>query len=187
MNALEQLIVSQDKPGNTIVIGDLNLDCNYDDGKAGDFESWHYLITDLDDTTTGATDCAYDRIIFNPDAFNEYVSRAVYQDILEFAARVLATQSFLTSDFEDCSARYSGPKRDIPDRSGSRPKQNVSLFISKRVRFSPLETCGEIKTDPRVNAVAQDGPAARPLASTALGGDLVPNPLADDLPLELRE
>ena len=135
MNALEQLIVSQDKPGNTIVIGDLNLDCNYDDGKAGDFESWHYLITDLDDTTTGATDCAYDRIIFNPDAFNEYVSRAVYQDILEFAARVLATQSFLTNASCGSGHAFSNGETDVSGRLHERLESMVVSSLRARSCF----------------------------------------------------
>src|SRR5262249_52347688 len=35
---------------------------------------------------------------------------------------------------------------------------------------------------PRVHVVAEDGPAARPLAFTARGSDLVTRALADDLP-----
>lgn len=61
-----------------MVLGDLNLDCSYDDGMNGDFEDWNYLIGDDEDTTSSSTDCAYDRIIINEDAYNEYGSDGIY-------------------------------------------------------------------------------------------------------------
>ena len=48
----------------TVVIGDLNADCDYYDREEGvHFDSWDWVIGDGEDTTTGRTDCAYDRIV----------------------------------------------------------------------------------------------------------------------------
>ena len=78
MNELENLVEDE---GNVIVIGDLNLDCTYDDGSNGDYEGWNYLIEDNDDTTVSSTDCAYDRIILNDDSFNEYSDHRIDDSI----------------------------------------------------------------------------------------------------------
>lgn len=51
--------VYQDK--DIFILGDLNGDCVYYDG--GELKDYAWLITDDEDTTTGNTDCAYDRII----------------------------------------------------------------------------------------------------------------------------
>ncbi|MBR9702385.1 hypothetical protein GOV13_05690 [Candidatus Pacearchaeota archaeon] len=75
MNYLEDL--AKDR-GDLIILGDLNLDCNYDDGSAGDFESWNYLITDNDDTTSSSTNCAYDRIILNNNAYEDYAIHGIH-------------------------------------------------------------------------------------------------------------
>lgn len=51
---------------NIIILGDLNADCRYyNPGKETEFDSWIWLIEDEEDTTVGATHCAYDRIIIN--------------------------------------------------------------------------------------------------------------------------
>ena len=78
MNALEDLV--EDK-GNVIIIGDLNLDCNYDDGMNGDFEDWNYLINDGEDTTVSSTDCAYDRIILNSELDKMLVNYGIDKSI----------------------------------------------------------------------------------------------------------
>jgi len=78
MDELESLV---EDDGNVIVIGDLNLDCSYDDGMDGDFEDWNYLISDNEDTTVSSTDCAYDRIILNDDSFNEYSDHGIDNSI----------------------------------------------------------------------------------------------------------
>lgn len=78
MNELENLVNDE---GNVIVIGDLNLDCSYDDGSNGDFEEWNYLIEDDEDTTVSSTDCAYDRIIMNDDSFDEYSDHGIDNSI----------------------------------------------------------------------------------------------------------
>mgnify|MGYP001384057863 CR=1 FL=1 len=67
LNHLENLIENASEP--TIIIGDLNADCSYfNREKSQLFESWNWLIGDEEDTTTGKTDCAYDRIIINSPA-----------------------------------------------------------------------------------------------------------------------
>lgn len=48
--------------GGAILIGDLNADCDYY-SRGDDFVDWDWWISDEADTTTGATDCAYDRVI----------------------------------------------------------------------------------------------------------------------------
>jgi hypothetical protein len=49
---------------HTAVIGDLNADCSYyDNSKEKEFENWHWIIDDNEDTTSGNSNCAYDRII----------------------------------------------------------------------------------------------------------------------------
>lgn len=58
---LEKLIPYQ--PG-TMIIGDLNADCDYyNPEKEFIFKGWDWLIKDIDDTTVGASNCAYDRIL----------------------------------------------------------------------------------------------------------------------------
>lgn len=68
--------------GNVMVLGDLNLDCKYDDGSNGNFENWNYVIKDEDDTTTSTTtNCAYDRIILNDNMSEEYVKHNIDKTI----------------------------------------------------------------------------------------------------------
>jgi endonuclease/exonuclease/phosphatase family metal-dependent hydrolase len=66
--------------GNVIVLGDLNADCSYyDNKKEKEFDSWKWAISDWQDTTSSSTDCAYDRIILNSDASEEYKSAGIYR------------------------------------------------------------------------------------------------------------
>jgi hypothetical protein len=49
---------------NTIIIGDLNADCDYYNTKQTKlFKEWEWLIPDDADTTVSSNNCAYDRII----------------------------------------------------------------------------------------------------------------------------
>jgi len=76
LDYLEKLI--EDK-NNIIILGDLNADCTYYDNSAqDDFDSWHWVIKDNEDTTVGKSDCAYDRIIFNDNAYEEYYQHGIY-------------------------------------------------------------------------------------------------------------
>lgn len=76
---LEKVVENQ---GNTIVLGDLNADCSYYNASdADDFDSWHWIINDDEDTTSSPTNCAYDRIILNEDAYKEYVNGGIYNQI----------------------------------------------------------------------------------------------------------
>lgn len=79
MDYLEEVVKTN---RNVMVLGDLNLDCSYDDGSAGDFEDWNYLINDNEDTTVSQTDCAYDRIIVNDDLNEEVVESGIYTEII---------------------------------------------------------------------------------------------------------
>jgi len=58
--------------GDVIVLGDLNADCRYYDTPPSHFTNWNWIIPDSADTTTSATDCAYDRIITNFDQLLGY-------------------------------------------------------------------------------------------------------------------
>ncbi len=50
--------------GYTLVNGDLNADCNYyNNAVENEFEKWSWIINDNEDTTSGDSNCAYDRII----------------------------------------------------------------------------------------------------------------------------
>lgn len=75
LSALEELVVNE---GNTIILGDLNADCDYYNArKKKEFGAWHWIIRDEDDTTVGKTSCAYDRILLNDDAFEEYGKKGI--------------------------------------------------------------------------------------------------------------
>ena len=67
---LDELIGNPSTP--TVVLGDLNADCNYYHNTGYDFANWTWVIGEDADTTVGLTNCAYDRIIVNP-ALDEYV------------------------------------------------------------------------------------------------------------------
>jgi deoxyribonuclease-1-like protein len=66
--------------GNVIIIGDLNADCGYYSQR---FEpefgtGWHWVIPNTARTNMGQTPCAYDRAIFNDDAYYEFINYGVY-------------------------------------------------------------------------------------------------------------
>jgi len=66
--------------GNVLILGDLNADCSYyNNGEQTEFDSWNWLITDNQDTTSGNSNCAYDRILLNSDANAEYKSYGIYK------------------------------------------------------------------------------------------------------------
>lgn len=78
MNYLEDVVADS---GNVILLGDLNADCAYyNNKKETEFDSWNWLINDGGDTTTSASYCAYDRIILNDDAHDEYRAYGVYKN-----------------------------------------------------------------------------------------------------------
>lgn len=74
---LEEIVSTE---GNRMVLGDLNADCSYYDPSKKEFDDWKWIIGDEEDTTSSATDCAYDRIILNSDAYQEYVSYGVFRE-----------------------------------------------------------------------------------------------------------
>jgi len=66
--------------GNVIILGDLNADCTYyNNAKQTEFDSWRWIIADSEDTTSGNSNCAYDRIILNSDDYAEYKSDGIYK------------------------------------------------------------------------------------------------------------
>lgn len=77
LDFLEDVVVDS---GNIILLGDLNADCTYyNNEKQTEFDSWHWLIKDNEDTTSSNSNCAYDRIILNSDAYEEYKSDGIYK------------------------------------------------------------------------------------------------------------
>lgn len=75
--ALETIVSTN---GSSVVLGDLNADCNYYNNSANnELDSWHWVITDEQDTTSKKTDCAYDRIILNEDAYKNYSTSGVFK------------------------------------------------------------------------------------------------------------
>jgi deoxyribonuclease-1-like protein len=75
LSKLEELV--QDPKENTLILGDLNADCSY--YKGGSFLNWHWTIGDAIDTTSGPSDCTYDRIILNDNAYDEFIDSGVYK------------------------------------------------------------------------------------------------------------
>lgn len=81
MNYLEDVVLSE---SNVMVLGDLNADCSYyNPSSEDDFDSWHWIIEDSEDTTVSSTDCAYDRIILNDDAYEEYSGSGIFRGGIE--------------------------------------------------------------------------------------------------------
>ncbi len=65
--------------GNVLILGDLNADCSYyNNEKQTEFDNWNWIIKDDADTTSSATNCAYDRIMLNDDSYEEYVDDGIY-------------------------------------------------------------------------------------------------------------
>lgn len=71
LNYLESIV---SESGNMIILGDLNADCSYYNPSAEkEFDDWNWIITDTRDTLVSqTTDCAYDRIILNGEAYSEF-------------------------------------------------------------------------------------------------------------------
>jgi hypothetical protein len=75
---LEHLVDSEMSKRNIIILGDLNADCYYYDVySASEFKDWKWLIENAADTTSGDSNCAYDRIIMNDDVHNEYLQSGI--------------------------------------------------------------------------------------------------------------
>lgn len=65
-NELTNLQTIAENDGDEIILGDFNSDCSYfEHASSGVFNTWTWVIGDEKDTTSGSSDCAYDRIIMN--------------------------------------------------------------------------------------------------------------------------
>lgn len=80
LGALEKDMASFDSADH-IVMGDLNADCAYYRAPHSDFTGWMWAIPDDEDTTVKASNCAYDRIIINKGAENNYVSYGIMRNV----------------------------------------------------------------------------------------------------------
>jgi len=77
LNYLEDIV---SETGNVLILGDLNADCfYYNNEEQIEFDDWNWLIKDDEDTTSSNSDCAYDRIILNDDAYEEYAHDGIYK------------------------------------------------------------------------------------------------------------
>ena len=75
LHNLENMI---NNTGNVIVIGDLNAAClYYTPDQDSSFDTWFWAIRDDQRTNLAAEGCAYDRILLNADAAQEYVAATV--------------------------------------------------------------------------------------------------------------
>lgn len=74
----------RDSNEDTILLGDLNADCKYyDRNSEQDFNAWAWAVPDAEDTTVAKTDCAYDRIILNKGAEDNFEKHGVMSDVKE--------------------------------------------------------------------------------------------------------
>ncbi len=66
----------------TLILGDLNSDCSYyDNSEETEFEDWNWIIKDTDDTTSGQSNCAYDRIILSNDLNKKFIRYDIDKDV----------------------------------------------------------------------------------------------------------
>ncbi|MEI7718836.1 MAG: endonuclease/exonuclease/phosphatase family protein [archaeon] len=73
--SLEEIVSTN---GNSVILGDLNASGSYYNPTVNtELDSWKWVIKDSEDTTVSKTDCAYDRIIMNNDAYQEYSTSGV--------------------------------------------------------------------------------------------------------------
>ena len=74
-------LLAKQMEGNVMVLGDLNADCSYyHEEQESQFDDWLWVIPSDADTTSSSTDCAYDRVIVNPDAEEELVEWGIDKD-----------------------------------------------------------------------------------------------------------
>ncbi|MFH1403663.1 MAG: hypothetical protein ABIH11_05270 [Candidatus Altiarchaeota archaeon] len=66
-----------------IVMGDLSADCRYYDSPPVHFDSWMWVVPDDGDTTSGFSDCAYDRVIISRQAVNNYRRYGIMRNVTQ--------------------------------------------------------------------------------------------------------
>jgi len=88
LKKLEELVRSNNYNGlswnlsNLIIIGDLNADCSFfDTNNKTVFLDWKWIIKDDEDTTTGRSNCAYDRILMNEPAYSKYLGYGIDKNV----------------------------------------------------------------------------------------------------------
>ena len=80
LTTLERLIGTPSQ--DTILLGDLNADGDqYYNGVLHHFLDWHWVITSEMDTTVAKSSNAYDRIIINPAAENNFIRSEIMTDV----------------------------------------------------------------------------------------------------------
>ena len=83
LTALEYILDTNARFANdTIVMGDLNADCDYYPYVLN-LDNWTWGIPTGEDTTTGKTTCAYDRIIFNKEASDNFIKAGTDRNVAQ--------------------------------------------------------------------------------------------------------
>ena len=79
LDFLDDVVLDKDY---VMVFGDLNADCSYyGNSKENEFSNWEWVIKDDEDTTSGASNCAYDRIIINNKLSSKIKKYGIYNNI----------------------------------------------------------------------------------------------------------
>jgi len=88
LKQLEDLVILNNYNGlswnssNLIILGDLNADCSFFDTENKTvFLNWKWIIKDDEDTTTGKSNCAYDRILMNEPAYSKYLGYGIDKNV----------------------------------------------------------------------------------------------------------
>lgn len=79
LNYLDDVALNKDY---TMVLGDFNMGCSYYNNYIEtEFDDWNFIIKDNDDTTSGYSDCAYDRIIVSNQLKDKVIKHSIEKDI----------------------------------------------------------------------------------------------------------
>lgn len=79
LNYLEDIALNKEY---TMIIGDLNMDCSYYSAEIEtEFDNWNWIINDKEDTTSGNSNCAYDRIIVSDLLKTKIIRYGIEKDI----------------------------------------------------------------------------------------------------------
>jgi len=140
--------------GNVVVIGDLNADCNYyDNSDEEEFDSWNWLISDSQDTTSSSTNCAYDRIILNDDANAEATNHGIYSEGItkEVSDHYLVWVEF---SLEDISIDLEeSPVDPNPSYIPKQEEEEDTSESSNYVCSSDYYNCGDFNSHSEAQAV----------------------------------
>lgn len=156
INYLEDVVSTS---GNVMVLGDLNADCKYYNPLIQtEFDSWNWIIKDSEDTTVSKTDCAYDRIILNSDAYGEFSSYGIFKEGINddvsdhYLVWIELKLDDVVIDFQETQQTNTPePKEDEsePTQEDNEPEDDNSNYICN----SDYYNCGDFNTHAEAQAV----------------------------------